>query len=65
MWVVWKKVGLFEHYLSPSGGFKPGLHNAQRFHSQQMAEVMARQQGGAVRSLSSETESGESGSQRP
>ncbi|WP_175561072.1 hypothetical protein [Hydrococcus rivularis] len=51
MWIVCKQVGLFTHYLTPSGTFQPGLERASKFVSQQMAEIMAKKHGGVARQL--------------
>ncbi|MDJ0681018.1 MAG: hypothetical protein AB4372_00650 [Xenococcus sp. (in: cyanobacteria)] len=51
MWIVEKKVGIFTHYLTLSGRFQPGMEKAKHFTSKQMAEAMARVQGGVVRQL--------------
>ena len=52
MWIIWKKVGLFEHYLNASGQFQPKLEEAKNFPSKEMADIMAKQKGGMVRSIS-------------
>ncbi len=51
MWIIYKQVGLFTHYLNLSGQFQPGLERAKKFPSQQMAEAMAQIHGGRVRQL--------------
>ena len=51
MWIVEKKVGIFTHYLSPSGKFEPGKEKAKYFNSKQMAEAMVRVHGGMVREI--------------
>lgn len=51
MWIVEKKVGIFIHYLTPSGSFQPGIEKAHRFMSQEMAQTMAKIRGGMVRQL--------------
>jgi hypothetical protein len=52
MWVVCKQVGIFTHYLTVSGSFKPVITEARRFSSQEMAEVMAKKYGGIVKQQS-------------
>ena len=49
MWIVEKKVGIFLHYLTPSGTFQPGKDRANKFASKEMAEIMAKIHGGVVR----------------
>ena len=49
MWIVEKKVGIFIHYLTPSGKFQPGKDRANKFVSLEMAESMAKVHGGVVR----------------
>ena len=44
-------MGLFEHYLDVTGEFQPRLDNAKRYPSKAMADIMAKTQGGMVRSL--------------
>ncbi|MEL6440504.1 MAG: hypothetical protein AAFQ80_14755 [Cyanobacteria bacterium J06621_8] len=51
MWIVEKKVGIFTHYLTLSGKFQPGIDKANKFISQQMAEIMVKVHGGTVRKL--------------
>ena len=51
MWIVEKKVGIFIHYLTPSGLFQPGIERANKFVSKEMAETMAKAHGGVVRQL--------------
>ena len=51
MWVVWKKVGIFDHYLGVSGQLLPNFETAQRFSSKAMADVMAQKHGGIVREI--------------
>ena len=51
MWIVEKKVGIFVHYLTPSGKFQPGKDRANKFVSFEMAETMAKVHGGVVRQL--------------
>lgn len=48
MWIVEKKVGIFIHYLTSSGKFKPGINLARKFASKEMAETMAKIHGGVV-----------------
>jgi hypothetical protein len=48
MWVITKKVGIFTHYLTAAGIFQPGIERANRFASQEMAEIMAKKHGGIV-----------------
>jgi hypothetical protein len=48
MWVVEKKVGIFVHYLTPSGKFQPGIEKANKFVSLEMAKIMAKNHGGVV-----------------
>ena len=50
-WIVEKKVGIFIHYLTPSGKFQPGLEKANKFVSWEMAKTMAKVHGGVVRQL--------------
>lgn len=52
MWIIWKKVGIFEHYLGVSGVFLPNFAMARRFPSKTMADAMAQKYGGIVRELS-------------
>jgi hypothetical protein len=54
MWIIYKQVGVFTHYLTPAGIFQPGIERASRFSSQQMAEIIAKKHGGAVRQVSQE-----------
>ena len=49
VWIVEKKVGIFVHYLTPSGKFQPGIEKAHQFFSQEMAQTMAKVHGGVVR----------------
>ncbi len=49
MWIVYKQVGIFTHYLTPSGKFQPVLERASKFPSKEMAESMAKKHGGVVR----------------
>ena len=56
MWVIWKKVGLFEHYLNASGQFQPKFDEAKKFPSKEMADIMAKQKGGIVRSISNNSD---------
>lgn len=51
MWIVEKKVGIFVHYLTPSGKFQPGKERAHQFASKEMAEIMVKVHGGVVRQL--------------
>jgi hypothetical protein len=51
MWIVYKQVGIFTHYLSAGNTFQPVIERASRFPSQQMAEIMAKKHGAAVRQL--------------
>jgi hypothetical protein len=51
MWIVYKQVGLFTHYLTLSGKFQPLLEQARKFPSQQMAEIMAKKYGGSIRKV--------------
>lgn len=51
MWIIWKKVGLFDHYLDATGKFQPILANAKQFSSREMADIVAKTQGGIVRPL--------------
>ena len=51
MWIVEKKVGIFTHYLTFSGKFKPGIDKANKFASKPMAEAMVKMHGGTVREL--------------
>jgi hypothetical protein len=51
MWIVWKQVGLFTHYLTLSGLFQPGLKNARLYSSKEMAEIMAHKYGGKLHYL--------------
>ena len=48
---IWKKVGLFEHYLDATGAFQPRLELAKRYSSKQMADIMAKKHGGLVREV--------------
>jgi hypothetical protein len=48
MWIVEKKVGIFVHYLTPSGKFQPGIEKANKFSSQEMAKTMAQIHEGVV-----------------
>ncbi len=52
MWLVWKKVGLFSHYLTKTGVFQPGMERAWQIKSSEMAEIMANKYGGTVQMLS-------------
>ena len=52
MWLVHKQVGLFTHYLTSSGMFKPSLAEARRFSSLEIAEIMAKQHSAAVKRVS-------------
>ena len=54
MWIVYKQVGAFTHYLTPAGIFQPGIERAGRFSSQQMAEIMAKKHGAAIRQIGNE-----------
>ena len=54
MWIVEKKVGIFVHYLTPSGKFQPGIEKANKFVSQEMARTMAKVHGGSIRQLNQE-----------
>jgi hypothetical protein len=49
MWIVYKQVGVFTHYLALSGTFQPGIEKARKFPSKEMAEVMAKMHGGSIR----------------
>ncbi|GAB4237650.1 MAG: hypothetical protein Kow0049_23670 [Stanieria sp.] len=51
MWIIYKQVGLFTHYLDSSGSFQPVLEKARKFPSEQMAEIMAKQHGGLIRKV--------------
>jgi hypothetical protein len=51
MWIVWKQVGLFTHYLTLSGMFQPGLDKARLYSSKEMAEIMIHKYGGKLRYL--------------
>jgi hypothetical protein len=51
MWIVYKKVGIYTHYLTASGNFQPGLEKANKFASREMAEIIAKNKGGAVGEL--------------
>ncbi|AFZ35390.1 hypothetical protein Sta7437_1832 [Stanieria cyanosphaera PCC 7437] len=51
MWIVYKQVGLFTHYLDSSGNFQPVLEKARKFPSEPMAEIMAKQHGGSIRKV--------------
>lgn len=51
MWIVYKPVGIFTHYLNSSGTFQPGIERARKFLSQEMAEIMAKKHGGKVQPL--------------
>ena len=51
MWIVEKKVGIFVHYLTPTGKFQPGIEKARKFGSQEMAQTMSNIHGGTVRQL--------------
>lgn len=48
MWVIKKKVGIFDHYLTYSGNFQPGIERANKFASLEMAKIMAKNHGGVV-----------------
>jgi hypothetical protein len=52
MWLVHKQVGLFTHYLTPAGTFKPILTEAQRFSSPEMAEILAKRYSAKVQQIS-------------
>jgi hypothetical protein len=54
MWIVEKKVGIFLHYLTPSGKFQPGIEKANKFVSLEMANTMAKVHGGVVVPLGEE-----------
>jgi hypothetical protein len=51
MWIVYKQVGIFTHYLTLSGQLQPNLERARKFPSQEMAEIMAKQHGAMVRKI--------------
>lgn len=51
MWIIYKQVGVFTHYLAPGGKFQPSLERASRFPSKEMADIMAKTYGGTVRQL--------------
>lgn len=51
MWIIWKKVGLFDHYLDVNGVFQPKKENAKQYSSKQMADIIAKKQGGIVQAL--------------
>jgi hypothetical protein len=51
MWIVYKQIGIFTHYLTISGIFQPGIEKANRFVSKEMADAMAKTHGGTVRQL--------------
>lgn len=53
MWVIYKQVGIFTHYLTNAGVFQPNIDRASKFASKEMAEIMAKKHGGIVTSLSS------------
>ncbi|MGB8703162.1 MAG: hypothetical protein WCD18_27400 [Thermosynechococcaceae cyanobacterium] len=55
MWLIWKQVGVFEHYLTPAGHFQPSLEKAWKLSSQTMAEVMVKKYGGHLRELSNDS----------
>jgi hypothetical protein len=48
MWVITKKVGVFTHYFTAAAVFQPGIDRANKFASQEMAEIMAKKHGGTV-----------------
>lgn len=48
MWVIWKQVGLFKHYLTLSGLFQPGLEKARLYSSKEMAEIIIEKYGGQL-----------------
>jgi hypothetical protein len=49
MWIVYKQVGIFTHYLTLSGKFQPNIERARKFSSKEMAEIMAKKHGAIVR----------------
>ena len=51
MWIISKKVGVFTHYLTPTGIFQPSLERASKFPAREMAEAMAKTHGGVVQQL--------------
>ncbi|MEM9138051.1 MAG: hypothetical protein AAGB01_12005 [Cyanobacteria bacterium P01_F01_bin.42] len=53
MWVVWKRVGIFDHYLSQTGEFQASLTHAQRYISKEIAQTMATRHQAAVKELPS------------
>ena len=48
MWIITKKVGIFTHYLTERAIFQPGLEKANKFASQEMAEILTKKHGGQV-----------------
>ncbi|MBR8829640.1 MAG: hypothetical protein Cpurp_00375 [Chlorogloea purpurea SAG 13.99] len=46
-----KQVGVFSHYLTTANGFQPGIERANKFVSQEMAQIMAKKYGGTVQPL--------------
>jgi hypothetical protein len=48
MWIITKKVGVFTHYLTPTGTFTPSIDKASKFASKEMADIMAKKHGGNV-----------------
>ncbi len=55
MWIIWKKIGIFDHYLDKMGSFYPKLDQAKRFTSKEMADIMAKKHGGIVRVIPPES----------
>ncbi|MBW4622217.1 MAG: hypothetical protein KME17_23040 [Cyanosarcina radialis HA8281-LM2] len=51
MWIVYKQVGVFTHYLNATGQFQPGIERANKFISKEIAETMAKVHGGTVREV--------------
>ena len=58
MWIIWKKVGLFDHYLDVNGVFQPKKENAKQYSSKQMADIIAKKQGGIKRCIRPAVEPG-------
>jgi hypothetical protein len=51
MWIVYKQVGVFTHYLNSAGKFQPGIERANKFISKEMADIMAKNHGGTVKEV--------------
>ena len=51
MWIISKKVGVFTHYLTPTGIFTPTMDKASKFSSREMADIMAKKYGGIVEAM--------------